>query len=363
MEGDTSMRSFFSRESTDTLKRVEKGLWTEYDFKNVVNGNLSNEERLLVEVVIIYEEVISSELNSKQKEYTPDDLTNFKKEHKYFSTLTHSARVYLNKEKIKGTFIEEEMSNNYPMYKKDQDKTGKSFQHVDNYMKIELNAKKNKIMLENILECFEYIMNKNFEFNYNKDNLISYFYAFSLCKLPEKRKEVLQHLLVDLSDENIVHFLKVVSTLNDEFLDSYSFWLVRYLVNKLFKLENIIFSGYNFSNVVKFNSRVDYAFDSQRIILTSDDNIISANLDFLNKFYLEKFRPQLDKLFKINNHFNMGRVIRRRSDNLINDYPHYFQLVLENEPSLTLYGYRQSENSNFIISKSIVGIFIIIGRF
>ena len=55
----------------------------------------------------------------------------------------------------------------------------------------------------------------------------------------------------------------------------------------------------------------------------------------------------------------MGKVVRTKSeDNLVNDYPHYYQIVLENDPSLVLFAIRNSENSNFILSRSIVRICI-----
>ena len=47
----------------------------------------------------------------------------------------------------------------------------------------------------------------------------------------------------------------------------------------------------------------------------------------------------------------------KSEDNLVNDYPHYYQMVLENDPELMLYAVRLTENGNFIFSKSIVSLF------
>jgi hypothetical protein len=239
-----------------------------------------------------------------------------------------------------GTFIEKEL--------------GKSGDEK-NYIKIELRAKKNKISLETIINCFEFFLNKKFEFNYNKDNLISYFHAFSLCQLNEKRKEVLDRLLQDLVDENIIYFLKVVNTIDDNFLHSYSFWLIRYLINRSEKLPEITFNGFNYANIVRISKGSIFTFDETNIIYKSRIySNLSTNLSFLRKYFENEYKAELEKYFIVNNYFNMGKVLRRKSvDNLMDDYPHYYQLVLENDPTMTLYAIRSSENANFILSRSI----------
>ena len=265
-------------------------------------------------------------------------------------TIKHSARFYLPSSKIVGTFIEQELN-----------KTGENCDNEKNYIKIELKAKKNKIFLETIVNCFEYLLNKNFDFHFNKDNLISYFYAFSLCHLQDKKKEVLERLLLDLTDENLIYFIKVVSTLEDDFLHSYSFWLLRYLINKNDKFDLIKFNGYDYSSIVKTNSGVNFSFNDYSVICKKlnynnyTENLFSANLNFLKNYYDTIYRPEVEKYLKVNNYFNMGKVLRRKSnDNLVDDYPHYYQLLLENDPSLLLYAIRHSENGSFILTKSIV---------
>ena len=95
-----------------------------------------------------------------------------------------------------------------------------------------MKARKNKINLSDVIDCLEYLSGIDVEFEFNKSNLISYFYAFSICKINDKRREVLEKLLLDLDEENIIYFLKVCSNLNDEFLTSYSLWLVKFLINR-----------------------------------------------------------------------------------------------------------------------------------
>jgi hypothetical protein len=203
------------------------------------------------------------------------------------------------------------------------------------------------------MDCFEYIIDKKFVFNYNKDNIISYFYAFTVCKLFEKRSEVLERLLQDLSDENIIYFIKVVANLEDEFLNAYTFWLIRYIINKNEKLDIINYNSFKYDNIVNINNGY-FTFDDAGIIYHSQKAVLSANVNFLKK-YNDNLNRDMTKYFMCNNYFNMGRVLRRKSDeNLLNDYPHYYQLVLENDPSILMYAVRPSENANFLISKNIV---------
>jgi hypothetical protein len=358
----SSMKEFFGNvdnsSSTISSPTYYSHLWKSEYIPKLNN----NEKYVMVEIEIIYKEddannnfklnnkkgIIANNTNISYYDPSENISSEESKESHALETYRHSARVYVPCSRIGGTFIENELNKNG-----DKDK---------NYIKIELRAKRNKIQLETVLDCLEFLINKNYEFHYNKENLISYFYAFSLCQLSDKRKEVLERLLQDLTDDNIVYFLKVVSTIDDEFLQSYSFWLLRYLINKSEKLGQISFNGYNYANIVKISNGSAFTFDDNRIIFNNFKKSIlnvSANLNFLKNYYDTKYRPDLDKYFKVNNHFNMGRVLRRKSDDsLVDDYPHYYQLILENDPSLLLYAMRSSENGNFIISKSIVRIFL-----
>lgn len=253
----------------------------------------------------------------------------------------HSAIMSFPKNRTAGTFIENELK--------------KSGDSAKNYVKIELRVNRNKINLETMLNCFEYFINKNVDFHFDKENLISYFYAFSICHVEDKRKEVLDRLLLDLNEENIIYFVKAVSTLNDEFLNSYCFWLLRHLANKNEKLDEINFNGYNYGTIVKL-SNGHISFDKNNRIIYVDNKLsLSANLNFLKGYFSKLYTEEFEKYYKPNNYFNIGKILRRKSDEkIIYDYPHYFQMVIENDPSLMLYAIRSSENSSFILSRSIV---------
>jgi len=169
----------------------------------------------------------------------------------------------------------------------------------------------------------------------------------------------LEKLLLDLSEENIIYFLKVCSNLDDEFLNSYSLWLIKYLLNKQENLPEILFNGYNYSSIVKFEQGGLFKFDEKSIIYIPPSNekrnsdILTTNIKFLQKAF-KNYYLETSRYYEINNCFNVGKILRRKSENLIDDYPHYFQMIIENEPNLFMYAIRFSENSNFIISKSIV---------
>jgi hypothetical protein len=177
----------------------------------------------------------------------------------------------------------------------------------------------------------------------------------------DKRREVLEKLLLDLSEENLIYFLKVCSNLNDDFLTSYSLWLVKFLINKQENLPEIFFNGYNYNNIVKFESNnCVFHFDEKSIFLNSEllergNYLLSANIKFLEKAYFN-YKKEMNKYFMANNCFNVGNIYRKKSSSLLDDYPHYYQMKLENEPDLIIYAVRQSENSNFIISRSMVKI-------
>ena len=257
----------------------------------------------------------------------------------------HSCSINFPKNRIEGTFIENELK--------------KSGDPSKNYVKIELRVRRNKINLETMLNCFEYFINKNVEFHYDKDNIISYFYAFSVCKIEEKKKEVLDRLLLDLNEENIIYFIKVISYLNDEFLNSYCFWLIRHLVNKNEKLDEICFDRYKFKTIVKLaNGLITFDKKTKNIVYSDKNFSLSANLKFLMGFYNNFRKTECEKYYKPNNYFNIGKIIRRKSDEkLIKDYPHYYQMKIENDPQLSFYAIRPGENSSFILSKNIVKIY------
>ncbi len=169
----------------------------------------------------------------------------------------------------------------------------------------------------------------------------------------------MEKLLLDLSEENIIYFIKVCANLDDDFLNSYSLWLIKFLFNKQENLPEIYFNGYNYSSIVKFEQGGNFKFDDKSIIYQNSnlekkrDYLLAANLKYLEKNYKNHLN-EIRKYYEINNCFNVGKILRRKSDNLIDDYPHYYQMTIENEPNLLIYAIRMTENSNFLISRSIV---------
>ncbi len=153
--------------------------------------------------------------------------------------------------------------------------------------------------------------------------------------------------------------MKVCSNLNDDFLNSYSLWLIKFIINKQENLPEIFFQGYNYKNIVKFEIKnCLFYFDKKSIFLTAaclnkGDYILSANIKFLEKTYFN-YKEEINKYFIANNSFNVGNIYRKKSNFLMDDYPHYYQMKLENEPDLLIFAVRHSENSNFIISRSMV---------
>lgn len=226
------------------------------------------------------------------------------------------------------------------------------------YLKIELNSKENSITIDTILDCIEYIINPNYEIIYTKDNMISLFYAFSICKLEKKKNEVLDKIMFDLSDENIILFLQVIPSLKNESLNQYAYSLIKHLhsVNYGLGLE-IKHMNQPFKDIIHINNNGKIVFDANRIYYSNKKknilpNTLYANLMFLQK-YLDKNKEK-KKFFEINNYFNIGIIYRRKSEfGIMHDYPHYYQLSLENDSNINLYAIRESENSNFIISSDI----------
>ena len=58
-----------------------------------------------------------------------------------------------------------------------------------------------------------------------------------------------------------------------------------------------------------------------------------------------------NQIFNENNMHNLMNVLRSRSDmGVFSDYPHYYELRPEGQSDSILYGTRQTENGDFIIS-------------
>ncbi len=81
-------------------------------------------------------------------------------------------------------------------------------------------------------------------------------------------------------------------------------------------------------------------------------NDVQSSLAFLNDIKY-KIINNYSKYFHENEYFNTGKIKRWKTDeNIINDYPHYYQMSLDNDPDTIIFAIRESENSNFILSKN-----------
>ncbi len=175
---------------------------------------------------------------------------------------------------------------------------------------------------------------------------------------------MLERLLKYLIDENIIYFIRVISGLEDQFLFSYSYWLTIHILLKANSLNGEIkINDYNFDVVVKVSKGGYFFYEDSNICYrhNSKNLILKTNITFLKSYYIKFIEEKLNNYFTVTNFFNVGKIYRRKSDiNLTDDYPHYYKIVLENDPQLELHAMRESENSSFTISKSAVSIFFLL---
>lgn len=253
-----------------------------------------------------------------------------------------SATVKLPKDKIKGTFIESVLQNSAD----------------DNSIKISLKSSKQSITINSLIDCLEYINDNNYEFNFSQDNLISYLFAFNICKIDNKKKEVYDKLLFKITEENFGSVIQSISTLKEESLYGYAFYLIRHIINIYYGLSPITFNDnvkYNFDEIVHFDLKnTKLTFNENKIIISNVARKINttAFLSFLKNYY-ENLREKKKKFFKTNNCFNVGVVYQKKQGKYVFDYPHVYQMSLENDKEITLFAQRASENSSFIISSDL----------
>ena len=244
----------------------------------------------------------------------------------------------IRKDKIKDTFIEKEILRT----------------NGDDYVKFSLESKGNFLSIETLIDCFELINDKDYEIVLNKNNIISYLYAFSITQLNNKKEELLNQFKNEIYDSNIIPFISAVSALKIEKFYSFIFFLVMHIINRINGLDAITCDKVNYDNIIKFSSSGSYSsfsFDKNRIKYNTN---LSANLKFLQSYYESTILQRKNKFYEINNYFNIGKVYRRKNnEGLLSDYPHFYQLSLENDTDINFFAMRESENSNFLISMSI----------
>ena len=253
--------------------------------------------------------------------------------------------------KIKGTFIEKQLNKN----------KGK------NYIKMSLQSKQNIITIDSLIDCLELINDPSYDILYTKDNMISYLFAFTICEMNDKKNDLLNKLLYELGESGITYFIQIISTLNETKLKNYVYYLIKHIINKMNGFSGIKYETYDYDNIVQFSissylninlnpfSNPPFTFEDNKIVYNTGNGLTKANLNFIQGIN-EKLNESLLKFYTYNNYFNTGKILRRKSDESLltgDDYPHYYELTLENDESITLFAIRESENSNFIISTNI----------
>lgn len=250
------------------------------------------------------------------------------------------AQLSLPKEKIKGTFIENELH-----------KTNGG----DRYIRITLESKSNFLSIDSLIDCFEIINEPNYDIAINQSNIISYLYAFSITKLENNKLELLNKFKSEVDEINIIPLIQAISSLKQETFYPFIYYLLKHIINKQNNIEGIKFEKIDYDNITKIVSSYNkFSFDEKRIIYKNlNGNLLASNLSFLKEFH-NNLQKKKSKFYEVNNYFNIGKVFRRKNnDGLLSDYPHYYELTVENDADIRLYALREAENSNFIISTNI----------
>lgn len=249
------------------------------------------------------------------------------------------------------------------------------------------------IDIKQVTDCIELLINSEYKIDYTHNNIIQYLKAFTIFDIRERQDEAISQLLIKLNNENIIYFIKYVQSLYESSLSShykqthsngnlsldylltYTYWLASYLVVKtnniaVIDISTIKFDKYCFDSIIKFNAGRLITFTQSSISIEKDEliykvnpkekesngilslNTIKCSLLMLKQVKL-KYKEVMQYYYKENEYFNTGRVTRTRSsEGIINDYPHYYQLKLDNDPDLQMFAVRLNENSNFILSRS-----------
>lgn len=276
-------------------------------------------------------------------------------------------------------------------------------------LKLSLSKSEFDIELAQFIDCLEYLKNSNYQINLNQSNMIPLLYSSTILNIANLQKSVLEKIMNSLEDCNIIKFIKFVSLVNKNMsilennellyrkdqiffvqnLNKYVYWLINYIVIRVCNVSLIgnhnqielelncnnssnIFRN-KFSNIIKTSDlfKKTFLFDEYHIIYKNSKNTevlhkalmgnnyfcelsnVKVNLQFLSNF-LTQIKKINVKYYIENNFFNTGKVYRKKNnDGIIDDYPHYYQMVLDNDTELKLYAIRASENSNFILSKNI----------
>lgn len=253
------------------------------------------------------------------------------------------------------------------------------------------------VKLKHLLDCIEYINNNTISITLNNENLVSYLNAFTIFGLDNLILNALDKLKSNLTNDCIFQFIKYISVITDQKfiiencsvfkfngkyeldeLHKYVFWMINYIIIKKFNIsvynsDEIEFTEKNNQlndddnkSSKKYRDKIhldknfltNLNFKNNKMILNNClflDSKDSIDLDLKFLSYLHADFCKKSSIYHVeNNYFNTGKVLRQKSkEGLIHDYPHYFQMILDNDPTLQLFAVRMSENGNFLLSKNI----------
>ncbi len=219
------------------------------------------------------------------------------------------------------------------------------------------------LTIDSLIDCLKHIENPNEnKLILIRSNLISYILSTTIFELFNIREEILNILIKEINENEIIIIFEIANIIkNFNNLNEFCFYLIKYFINKQNNLEGFLYKNINFEKSIFFFERknffnffpFEFDINNNEIIYTNINNIkLKVSLNFLNNFWEENLK-NFNKFYSINNNFNIGKIIRRKSPiDIINesDFPHYYSLKLENEKDFKLFAIKKDENSNFLIS-------------
>ena len=219
------------------------------------------------------------------------------------------------------------------------------------------------LTIDSLIDCLKHIENPNEnKLILIRSNLISYILSTTIFELFNIREEILNILIKEINENEIIILFEIANIIkNFNNLNEFCFYLIKYFINKQNNLEGFLYKNINFEKSIFFFERknffnffpFEFDINNNEIIYTNINNIkLKVSLNFLNNFWEENLK-NFNKFYSINNNFNIGKIIRRKSPiDIINesDFPHYYSLTLENEKDFKLFAIKKDENSNFLIS-------------
>ena len=196
------------------------------------------------------------------------------------------------------------------------------------------------LTIDSLIDCLKHIENPNEnKLILIRSNLISYILSTTIFELFDIREEILNILIKEINENEIIILFEIANIIkNFNNLNEFCFYLIKYFINKQNNLEGFLYKNINFEKSIFFFERknffnffpFEFDINNNEIIYTNINNIkLKVSLNFLNNFWEENLK-NFNKFYSINNNFNIGKIIRRKSPiDIINesDFPHYYSLT------------------------------------